>query len=121
MISKGDVEVIDFHFSSVRPYVAIASYVASSTWIERNPDLVERFVKAHTKGIEYVNRHPEERVLILTRYTKPSPEHIKRMVHYRFEGKIDMEELRWWAERIYKEGLTRRLIDPEEIVHKTAR
>ena len=121
MISKGGVEVIDFHFSSVRPHVAIASYVASSAWIKKNPDLVERFVKAHTKGIEYVNRHPEERVPILTRYTKLSPELIKRMVHYRYESKIDMKELRWWAEIIYKKGLTRRIIDPEEIVYKTAR
>lgn len=120
LVAKGQVEVLDYHFSAVRPEVAIASYVASAAWVKRNAEALERFVRAHARGVDYINRHPEERVPILTRYTKIPPELIKNMVHYKYLSRLTLEELGWWSDLIYKKGLTKRVVEPSEVVYRTA-
>lgn len=121
LLSRRAAKVIDHVFSAIKPKFPIASFVASETWIKKNRDLVERFARANEKGVTYIKAHFDEAPEIIGRYTRVKAALARKIVHGRWPGKINMEELQWVADLVFKRGMLKKRMDVNQIVHYTAR
>lgn len=58
------------------------TYVTSEDTLENNPEMLQRFLRASLKGIEYAAAHEDEAVEIVCKYAGPEadPEHMRFMM-----------------------------------------
>ncbi len=118
----GGIRILGFPYAEVeggKP-LEIAGYVVGRSWLEKNQDLVERFVRAFYKGMDYINTHTDERLAILTRHIKVNPELLKKMRQWDWHHPIDRASLQHQAELAHKWGMLDAPIDVNRFVHATA-
>ena len=61
---------IDPFYFNTAPDLTVAAYFASKEYIAKNKDVVDRFVTAMKKSLEYAQAHPDEVRGVLTEYTE---------------------------------------------------
>ena len=98
----------------------MAGYVTTQAWAEKNPAVLERFVRAYYHGIEYTNAHRDEWAGILGKYTRLPPGVIGKMLHSGWGHPIDVASLQNSADLALKWGLLKRPLDVRSIVHPLA-
>jgi len=63
-----------YPFEQTAPTFTVATYFASKQYIEKNGDVVDRFVRAINKSLQYSQTHPQEVRKVVLSYTKiPRP------------------------------------------------
>ena len=71
---KAGHRVLLHSFEETAPSYTVATYFTTKEYIQKNPDIVERFVRAINASMEYAESHHEEVRDIVTTYTKiPAP------------------------------------------------
>ena len=118
---RGDVRVIDYPAAVVRPNMIMAGYGASLSYIQKHPDVLEKWARAHKSAIERLKARPEELTDMLVKYIKIPPEIISRMTLPLWRTGIEMEELQWLADYMLEHGALKRKLNVEGIVYATAR
>ena len=58
------------YFAGLRERMTVATYVATSSYIETNADTVRRFARAMNRSLRYAQTHPEEVRRIVPTYTR---------------------------------------------------
>lgn len=120
--TTGKGKVLSYYFSAVKPNVMVASWVASEQGIKENPEVMQKFMRAMSRGIEYVNSHRDEWPTILAKHVKISLDILKKMEgRQKFDAKVDMENLEWYGDLMVKRGLLQKRIDPKTLVHTFGR
>ena len=61
---------IDPFYFNTAPDLTVAAYFASKEYIAKNKDVVDRFVTAMKKSLDYAQAHPDEVRGVLTEYTR---------------------------------------------------
>ena len=70
----GGMRGIDPFYFNTAPNLTVATYFASKEYIAKNEAVVDRFVTAMKKSLEYAQAHPDEVRGVLTEYTEIPPE-----------------------------------------------
>lgn len=70
----GKAKGIDPFYIRTAPDLTVATYFTSRQYAEENPDVVDRFVRATNRSLEYAQGHPDEVRDILLEYTQIPPE-----------------------------------------------
>ena len=70
----GAMKGIDPFYYNTAPDLTVAAYFASKEYIAKNKDVVDRFVTAMKKSLDYAQSHPDEVRGVLTEYTEIPPE-----------------------------------------------
>jgi NitT/TauT family transport system substrate-binding protein len=66
----GAMKGIDPFYFNTAPDLTVAAYFASKEYIAKNKDVVDRFVRAMKKSLDYSQAHPEAVRAALTEYTE---------------------------------------------------
>src|SRR5262249_298503 len=69
-IQKGITRLLNTHLAMVRKRYMIAGYIATASWIEKNPEKAKRFAEAITAANKFVIAHPDEVLPILASETR---------------------------------------------------
>ena len=75
----GKARGIDPFYVNTAPDLTVATYFTSKQYAEQNPDVIDRFVKAMNKSLEYAQSHPDEVRQVLTEYTEIPPDAAKKI------------------------------------------
>jgi NitT/TauT family transport system substrate-binding protein len=70
----GKARGIDPFYVRTAPDLTVATYFTSKQYAEENADVVDRFVRAMNKSLEYAESHPDEVRDVLLEYTEIPPE-----------------------------------------------
>jgi NitT/TauT family transport system substrate-binding protein len=70
----GAARGIDPFYVRTAPDLTVATYFTTKQYAEENADIVDRFVRAMNKSLEYAQSHPDEVRQILLDYTEIPPE-----------------------------------------------
>jgi NitT/TauT family transport system substrate-binding protein len=70
----GKAEGINPFYVRTAPDLTVATYFTSKQYAEQNAGVVDRFVKAMNKSLEYAQSHPDEVRKVLPDYTEIPPE-----------------------------------------------
>jgi NitT/TauT family transport system substrate-binding protein len=117
-----DMQVIGYPYTTVQKRMPAAQYAASRAYIEQNPKVVEGWVRAYHKGVDWVNQNlqSEELFKIIAGYTRMPPEVVARMPLAPFEKAVDPAALLPVVEQMRRNGLLEGDFDPRSILHRSA-
>jgi NitT/TauT family transport system substrate-binding protein len=113
--SEGD-RVIEFPFEQVAPKLTVATYFAARPYIEKNPDVVERFTRAIKKSLEYSEAHPEVVRKVVLEYTKIPPPAAKAMVLPHWQSDLNMPTIETTSALAKKYGFLKEEPNLDELI-----
>lgn len=116
-----ELKVLSYYLYDLNPGGILANYFASEKWINENSALVERFARAHKKGVEFVTGNTDRARGILPKYTGVTPDLAKKVPLGTWRNRVDLENLQWTADLMLKHGLISKRQNAQEMVFKTAR
>lgn len=119
--AQGGVRIIGSIFVEVTPRLELAGYVTRAAWAKNNKALVDRFVRAVKKAMDYANQaSAEAQAEILAKYTRLNAKTIKAMNMPTFLYPPDMKNLQQQVNLSYKWGLISKKFDAKAIMWPTA-
>jgi NitT/TauT family transport system substrate-binding protein len=72
--TSGNARGIDPFYVNTAPDLTVATYFTSTQYAEENPDVVERFVRAMERSLDYAQSNPDQVREVLGEYTEIPPE-----------------------------------------------
>lgn len=121
-VGSGDVSHIAWPYNAIQKEIPIAQYAATKSFIAQNPDLIERWVRAYNKGVDWTNRNngSDELIKIITGYTRLSPNQVKSLKIPPFLKTVDPAALDSVVRLMGQHGLMEGSFDPRSMLHRTA-
>ncbi len=117
-----DMQVIGYPYTQVQKRLPAAQYAASKTFIEQNPKVIDGWVRAYQKGVDWVNQNlkSEELFNIIAGYTRMPPQLIARLGVTAYEKAVDPAALVPVVDQMRRNGLLEGEFDPKSILYRTA-
>ncbi|MBI3091502.1 MAG: ABC transporter substrate-binding protein [Candidatus Tectomicrobia bacterium] len=101
--AKEGLRVLDYPLAGIRKEtIPVALWAAREAWMRDNREVLNRFIKANNKGIEYVNQYPEERKRLAAANLKMDPKVAERVVWQLWKTKVDIDDLQWVSDLALK-------------------
>jgi NitT/TauT family transport system substrate-binding protein len=121
-VKGGTVDLVGWPYNVVLKRMPVAQYVATKTFIQANPDAIERFVRAYNRGVDWTNANKgtEEWVKIISGYTRMAPDQLQSITSPVFNKTVDAEGVAKIAGLMRKHGLIQGEVDVKDLLYKTA-
>jgi NitT/TauT family transport system substrate-binding protein len=95
---------VAWNFAGTDPDLMIASYFTSAKLAEEDPDLVERFVSAMNKSLEYAESNPDAVAEILTTYTELDAETAAQLTLPKWPTEVSADSFELLADLAVEDG-----------------
>jgi NitT/TauT family transport system substrate-binding protein len=105
-------------FEETAPNLTIATFFASKKYIAENPDVIERFVRAMNKSLEYSQSHPDEVRKIVPTYTKIPPAAAEHMTLPTWKADLNQATIEQTAQLAEKYGYVKSAPSIDELIWK---
>lgn len=117
-----DLQVVGWPYNTVQKGFPAAQYAASKTFIQQNPDVIERWVRAYNKGIDWTNQNlgSEELAKIISGYTRIPPETIRKLPLTPYLKTVDPAALEPVVAEMRRNGLLDGPFDVKSLLYRTA-
>ena len=113
----GKARGIDPFYINTAPDLTVATYFTSRRYAEQNPDVVDRFVKAINKSLDYAQSHPDEVRGVLSSYTPIPAEAAQKIKLPIWRSDLNTDTIRLLSRLSKQYGL----IDKEPDLHALIR
>ena len=115
--ASGMVGIDPFYFNTA-PNLTVATYFASKEYIAKNEDVVDRFVTAMKKSLEYAQAHPDEVRGVLTEYTEIPPEAAQKINLPQWKPDLTTDTIEQLSTLSQKYGLIEEAPDLSELIRE---
>lgn len=117
----GDLQLVGWPYNTVQKRIPVAQYAASKTYIAQNPQLIERWVRAYNKGVDWTNanRGTPELAGIIASYTRMAPEQIVKLALPPYEKTVDPAALAPVVDLMRSNGMLDGPFDVKAMLHRT--
>ncbi|MGE4240543.1 ABC transporter substrate-binding protein [Ramlibacter sp.] len=117
-----DMQVVGWPADAVKERVPLGQYVATKTYIQQNPAVIDKFVRAYLKGVDWANANKgsDEWVKIMAGFTRMTPENVKNLHVPPFEKIVAPASVETIAATMRKNGLLDGAFDAKSVVYRTA-
>ncbi len=105
-------------YAETAPNLTVAAYFASRQYIEENGEIVDRFVTAMEKSLQYASDHPDEVRDVLTEYTEIPPEAAKTINLPSWRPELTEDTIQTLSELSQKYGLIEEQPDLNELIRR---
>jgi len=112
----GAARGIDPFYIRTAPDLTVATYFTSTQYAEENADVVDRFVTAINRSLEYAQSHPDEVRRILLDYTEIPPEAAEQIKLPVWRPDLNEPTIELLAELSEKYGLIEEQPDLNELI-----
>jgi NitT/TauT family transport system substrate-binding protein len=112
----GAARGIDPFYIRTAPDLTVATYFTSTQYAEENADVVDRFVRAMNKSLEYAQANPDEVRRILLDYTEIPPEAAEQIKLPVWRTDLNEPTIELLAELSEKYGLIEERPDLNELI-----
>lgn len=113
--------VLGHFFTDVQSPVFFSGIVALTPYIEKNPDIVQRFVRAVNRAINDYNSDPSIARKTIAANTKIPPEVIAKMHLGKWQTNIAPETMQFWVDAARKEGVVTDKTDLKTLIWQGAK
>ena len=120
-VSQGKAEgarTILYPYEQTAPELTVATYFASRQYIEQNGDVVDRFVRAMSKSLEYAQENPDEARDVVPEYTEIPPEAAEAMTLPQWSSDLNEPTIEKTAELAEQYGFIEEQPDLGELIHE---
>ncbi|TFZ02601.1 hypothetical protein EZ313_15185 [Ramlibacter henchirensis] len=121
-VASGSMEVVGWPTDAVPGPAPLAQYASTKAFIEQNPAVIEKFVRAYNKGVDWANanKSSDEWVRIVAGYTKMEPEKVKGLKLPPFEKTVDAAAVEKVVGVMRKNALLDGPFDAKSVLYRTA-
>ncbi len=118
----GDLQVVGWPYTTVQKGFPAAQYAANKAFIQQNPDVIERWVRAYQKGIDWTNQNlgSDELAKIISGYTRIPPEQIKKLPLTPYLKTVDPAALEPVVAEMRRNGMLDGPFDAKALLYRTA-
>jgi NitT/TauT family transport system substrate-binding protein len=123
-VASGVTEIVGWPYDRIMKRVPISQFAATHTYIQQNPDVIQRWVRAYNKGIDWVNKNKgsDAWLKLVAAHTKMSPEQIRAIAIPVWDKTVDPVAIEKMIEVMKKHGLLEGggKLDMKTLLHTTA-
>jgi len=121
-VASDAVSVVAWPYNTVGKNIPVGMYAANKTYIAQNPQVIEKFVRAHQKAVDWANQNKggDEWVKIVAGYTRLAPEALKPLKLPPYQKTVDVPGIDAVVDQMRKHGLLEGNIDIKSLMYRTA-
>jgi NitT/TauT family transport system substrate-binding protein len=116
------VTVVGWPYNTVQKRIPVGQYAATKTYIEQNPQVIEKFVRAYNKAVDWTNQNAgnDEWVKIVAGYTRMAPGLLKTLSLVPYDKTVDPSAIDQVVELMRKHKMIEGPFDSKALFYKTA-
>jgi NitT/TauT family transport system substrate-binding protein len=114
----GAAKGIDPFYVRTSPDLTVATYFTTTQYAEENADVVDRFVRAMNKSLEYAQSHPDQVRKVLLDYTEIPPEAAEQITLPQWRTDLSVPTIELLADLSEKYGLIEEKPDVQEMIRE---
>ena len=118
------MEIIGWPYDRIMKRVPISQFVATKSYLEANPQIVERWVRAYNRGIDWMNQnqHSEAGVKLIAAHTRMTPEQVRSIAMPLWEKSVNQASIAKVVEVMRQHGMLEvsSKVDVDGLIYKTA-
>ena len=122
-VGSGDLRIVGRPFSEVQDNVLKSLLVTTGGLIESKPEIVKGFVRAYTRGVDWMNANRGTRgwAEMVAAITKLKPEIIMKAPQVRLPAEVSVNDARETIALMAKLGVIDKEIDIDALVYNTTK
>jgi NitT/TauT family transport system substrate-binding protein len=116
------VALVGWPYNTVQKNVPVAHYAATKAFIQQNPGVIDRWVRAYNKGVDWTNQNAgtEELHKLIAGYTRLAPEQIAAIKLVPYQKTVNPADIDIVVDLMRKHGMVEGAFDTKAILYKTA-
>ncbi|MFD1824611.1 MULTISPECIES: ABC transporter substrate-binding protein [Mumia] len=114
--TQGGDRQVSSNYVATDPDLEVAMYFTTSTYAEKNPEVVESFTAAMNKSLDYAQEHPDEVRDILGTYTEIDPKVAEAVALPRWSSTLETESIEKLADLAEQDELITKQPDLEALL-----
>jgi NitT/TauT family transport system substrate-binding protein len=117
----GTVELVGWPYSDVQKQIPISEYVSTKAYIDAHPDVIERFVRAYNKGVDWVdaNEGKQPWFELISSYTHLAPEKVKDLAPPLFPKTLRTGQIQQVVDLMRDNGMIKGDFDANSVLYKS--
>src|SRR5262245_13348271 len=104
---------------ATEPKMTVATYFTSDSYLESNPDVVDSFVKAINKSLEYATENPDEARQAIANYTQIPPDVLADVVLPLWQTDLNVDSIENTAQLMVDQGIAEDMPDVDALIADT--
>jgi len=104
---------------ATEPKMTVATYFTSDSYLESNPDVVEAFVRAMNKSLEYATENPDEARQAIADYTQIPPDVLADVVLPLWQEDLNVDSIKNTAQLMVDQGIADSMPDVDKLIADT--
>ncbi|HEY7071153.1 MAG TPA: ABC transporter substrate-binding protein [Acidimicrobiales bacterium] len=104
---------------ATEPKMTVATYFTSDSYLQSNPDVVDSFVKAINKSLEYATDHPDEARQAIANYTQIPPDVLADVVLPLWQKDLNVDSIKNTAQLMVDQGISDSEPDVDKLIADT--
>jgi len=113
----GKSKVLDYNYIALEPKVEISTYVVSEDWLQKNPAIADKFLRAFSKSTDYILTHESEVRTIIAKYTKLDQTQAQQITLPTFGKRLTTLALQKMIDDLYKRGWIAKSLNASSIIY----
>jgi len=101
---------------ATEPELTVATYFTSDSYLESNPEVVEGFVSAMNRSLEYATENPDEARQAIGEYTEIPPEVLEDVVLPLWQTDLNVPSIELISELMVTYGITDEQADVDALI-----
>ena len=121
-VASDAVSIVGWPYNAVQKLIPVSQYVATKTFISQNPGVIDRWVRAYNKSVDWTNQNQgsEEWTKIIAAYTRLAPEQIRSLSLPPYEKTVDPASIDMVVEQMRKNKMIEGPFDSKALLYRTA-
>lgn len=121
-VASDAVSIVGWPYNAVQKRIPVSQYVATKTFISQNPGVIDRWVRAYNKSVDWTNQNQgsEEWTKIIAAYTRLAPEQIRSLSLPPYEKTVDPASIDIVVEQMRKNKMIEGPFDSKALLYRTA-
>ena len=123
-VASGVTEIVGWPYDRIMKRVPISQFASTQAYIKQNPQVIERWVRAYNKGIDWVNQNKgsDEWLKLVAAHTKMTPEQIRNIAIPVWDKTVDPAAVEKMVGVMRRHGLLEGSgsLDMKSLLHTTA-
>jgi len=104
---------------ATEPEMTVATYFTSDSYLQDNPDVVEAFVRAMNKSLEYATENPDEARQAIANYTQIPPDVLADVVLPLWQTDLNVDSIENTAQLMVDQGIAESEPDVDALIADT--
>jgi NitT/TauT family transport system substrate-binding protein len=107
-----------YPYEETAPSLPVAAYYANKRFIAGHPDVIDRFVRAIDRSLNYAQAHPAEVRKIVPTYTKIPPATVRKMKLAQWRSSLPRAEIERMSRLAKEYGYLKKEPDIDELIRQ---